>query len=166
MFSGLKKNTVVENATVQSYPPNFVLGKEWISFGCALKIIYHDYYTDTGVSQQRGFDGKISFIIIACDADSKKNQNFTTTTHKGTSHYHIFNRTEGMGMGMGVRYLTLVPGRFLLHPTNGTSSTDLGRLQLSRSSNDNKVHVLHLSGNKNECMHQGILPPSGSTYIQ
>lgn len=60
----------------------------------------------------------------------------------------IFNRTEGMGMGMGmgVRYLTLVPGRFLLHPTNGTSSTDLGRLQLSRPSNDSKVHVLHLSG--------------------
>ena len=95
MFSGLKKNTIVENATVQSYPPIFVLGKEWISFGCALKIIYHDYYTDTGVSQQRGLDGKISLIIIACDADSKKNQNFTTrlssgtTPHKGTSHYHF-----------------------------------------------------------------------------
>ena len=110
MFWGLKKNTVVENATVQSYPPIFVLGKEWISFGCALKIIYHDLLYGHWVSQQRGLDGKISLIIIACDADSKKNQNFTTktflsgtTTHKGISHYHIFNRTEGMGMG--VRYL-------------------------------------------------------------
>ena len=105
----------------------------------------------TLTSQQRGLDGKISLIIIACDADPKKNH-IALELNSGTTRdkpLHIFN---------------LVPGRFLLRPSNGTPSTDLGRLQLSRSANDRQVHVLHLSGTRTKlCTKESFLRPEVHT---
>ena len=98
---------------------------------------HHDYcfiIIRTLTSQQRGPRRErfsLIIIIIACDADSKKEAktlqlNFSLRHHKEQSHlqvYHIFNRTEGIG--------------------HGASGIDLGTWQILIASN--QPDILHRS---------------------